>query len=140
MARTTDPVAARIAEVALFAGLPPKKRDLIVKLGTPMSFRTGDELFSEGREKARFHLILSGEADVEVGGEVIAHIGPGAHVGELSLLDGKPASATVRATTPVDTFSLAHWNAGPLLEDAEALRQMLVNVAGWLREARARAT
>jgi CRP-like cAMP-binding protein len=50
--------------------------------------RTGEE----GRE---LFLILDGTVDVEVDGDVVAEIGPGAVVGERAPLEGGKRTATV---------------------------------------------
>ena len=44
-----------------------------------------------------FAVILEGELAVVSGGQQLALVGPGQHVGELSLIDGAPRSATVLA-------------------------------------------
>ena|SRR5579884_3210634 len=61
----------------------------------------GEILVREGTVDARAFLILDGQAQLFVDGELIATAGPGSAVGELGMLDGQPRSATVRALTPV---------------------------------------
>jgi len=60
--------------------------EALVKQGEP-----GDELF----------LLLDGIVDVEVDGDVVAEIGPGALLGERALLEGGTRTATVWAKSPV---------------------------------------
>ena len=75
------------------------------------------------------------EADVRVGDESVAHIGPGGAVGELALIDGRPRSATVVAQTPVRTLSLASWNFRPLLREHPAIAEaLLLEMCERLRE------
>ena len=58
--------------------------ETLVEQGTP-----GDELY----------LILDGVLAVEIDGEAVAEIGPGAIVGERALLEGGIRTATLRAQT-----------------------------------------
>lgn len=46
------------------------------------------------------YLVLDGVLAVEIGGEEVAEIGPGAIVGEKALLEGGTRTATLRARTP----------------------------------------
>jgi CRP-like cAMP-binding protein len=68
---------------------PPFRRlrpsESLVKQGEP-----GDELF----------LLFDGVLAVEVDGQVITEVGPGAILGEMALLQGGRRTATLRAVTP----------------------------------------
>ena len=57
-----------------------------------------------------FHLILEGEADIEVSGRYVATFGPGDYFGEVSLIDGKPRTATVRTKTPMRSLVIPSWS------------------------------
>jgi hypothetical protein len=61
----------------------------------------GDALMTEGEEGRELLLILDGTVDVEVNGDVVAEIGPGALLGERALLEGGKRTATVWATSPL---------------------------------------
>ena len=65
------------------------------------SFAPGDALVKQGDEGRELFLILDGLVDVEVDGEKVAEIGPGALLGEMALLEGGKRMATLLATTPV---------------------------------------
>lgn len=60
----------------------------------------GDCLVHQGEPGDELFLLLDGVAAVEVDGEPLAEVGPGAVLGERALLDGGRRTATVRATTP----------------------------------------
>jgi hypothetical protein len=62
---------------------------------------TGDALVKQGEEGRELFLLLDGIVDVEVDGDVVAEIGPGALLGERALFEGGARTATVWATTPV---------------------------------------
>jgi hypothetical protein len=61
----------------------------------------GQPLMREGEEGRELFLLLDGVVDVEVSGEPVAEIGPGALLGERALLEGGKRTATVVAKTPV---------------------------------------
>ena len=61
----------------------------------------GSALMQQGDEGDELYLLLDGVVDVEVDGDVVAEIGPGALLGERALLEGGKRTATVWATTPL---------------------------------------
>jgi hypothetical protein len=61
----------------------------------------GDALVKEGDAGNELYLLLDGVVDVEVNGDVVAEIGPGALLGERALLEGGKRTATIWATSPV---------------------------------------
>lgn len=68
----------------------PKKRKL----------RTGESLVEQGSEGTELYLLLDGVLSVEVNGQPLAEVGPGAIIGERAILEGGKRTATLRATTP----------------------------------------
>ena len=61
----------------------------------------GDALVKKGDEGRELFLILDGTVDVEVDGDVVAEIGPGALLGERALIEGGKRTATLWATSPL---------------------------------------
>ena len=114
MART-DPVLAMLSKVDLFEALNTGDLRRIRDAGKQLDFPAGEELTVQGKPGGRFFLILDGEVDISVGGRRLRTFGPGEYLGEISLIDGEPRSASAVATTPVSTWSLASWNFRPLL-------------------------
>jgi CRP-like cAMP-binding protein len=55
----------------------------------------------EGEPGTTVFLLLDGVLAVEVGGEEVAQLGPGAVVGERALFEGGRRTATLTAVTPV---------------------------------------
>ncbi len=58
-------------------------------------------LIKQGQPGGSIYLILDGILEVEVNGEPVAELGPGAIVGERAVLEGGKATATVTTRTPV---------------------------------------
>jgi hypothetical protein len=61
----------------------------------------GAVLVTQGAEGDRLYLLLDGVLGVEVDGEQVAEMGPGAVVGERALLGDGVRTATLRALTPI---------------------------------------
>jgi hypothetical protein len=60
----------------------------------------GDTLVEQGDPGDELYLLLDGVLGVEVDGEEVAEVGPGAVLGERALLEGGTRKATLRAATP----------------------------------------
>lgn len=133
MAAATDAVAM-LGSVSLFEELTEKELRAVLETGKEVAHDEGHEVVRQGDSGAGFHLILEGEASVLVGGKERATLGPGDYFGEMSLLDEGPRSATVRATSPLRTFSLTSWKFSPMLERHPSIAlKMLVEMSRRLR-------
>jgi Cyclic nucleotide-binding domain len=76
----------------------------IMREGAKLERRTyeqGQAIVEQGEEGRELFLLLDGIVDVEVDGDEVAEIGPGALLGEMALLEGGKRTATLWATTPV---------------------------------------
>ncbi|MGH7317335.1 MAG: cyclic nucleotide-binding domain-containing protein, partial [Candidatus Rokuibacteriota bacterium] len=81
--------------------------------------RVGEVLYHQGDDGEDLFLVLDGVASVEVDGEIVAEIGPGAVMGERALIEGGRRTATVRAVTPLRGVVVP-----PELVDREALEEL----------------
>jgi CRP/FNR family cyclic AMP-dependent transcriptional regulator len=96
----------------------------------------GKVLVEQGRIGMEFFLIVDGSAAVTRSGKKVATLGPGAHFGELALLDRRPRSATVTSETDMDVLVLSQRQFNTLLEAVPTIaRKMLAALADRLREA-----
>ena len=62
--------------------------------------KQGGALVEQGEKGDELFLLLDGVLRVEVDGERLAEVGPGALLGERSGLEGGQRTATLRAVTP----------------------------------------
>jgi Cyclic nucleotide-binding domain len=60
----------------------------------------GETLVEQDEPGSELYLVLDGMLDVEVDGEVVAEVGPGAILGVRSSMEGGLRTATLRAVTP----------------------------------------
>jgi NTE family protein len=116
----------RLTESPLFEGIPSAELESALRGLERRHVRKGGVLAAEGDYLAEMYVVRSGNADVGVSGhggrpEVVAHVGPGDTVGEMSLLTREPASATVRAVDDVELLVLK-------ADDLEALTERLPRI------------
>ncbi len=94
---------------SFLSALGPQERGDLFARGRPRRYRGGTTLFSEGDTADRVIVLLSGRVKVsyttDEGDEILLAIrGLGELLGELSVLDGEPRSATVTALEAVDAL------------------------------------
>jgi len=108
--------------------------------GRARRFRTGAALFHEGDDSDWIGLIVKGRVKVSCYGadgreRLVAVIGPGELLGELSAIDGQPRSATATALEPLDLHVLTSDEFVALLEKhPDATLGILRSVIGRLRD------
>ena len=102
-----------IRRVPLFSDLSPAQFSIVSATMTKRRYKRGDLIVEQGATSGALFMILSGKARVlshdQRGREVIiATLDTGDCIGEMSLIDGEPHSATVRTETPTDVLVLGH--------------------------------
>lgn len=128
-----------LAAVDIFAGLSRRQIKKLVEAGKEVRSSSEKVIAAEGLGALAFHIILEGTAEVTRAGNSLRELGPGNYFGEISMIDGKPRSATVSATSEVTTFVIPHGQFADLVQrDAELASALLVTLCGRLREAEAR--
>lgn len=101
----------RASEV--FEGLTPEEIREIIHLSEYRALDSGDLLFEEGEPSDALYVVADGEVEVRSqkaggGSTVLAELGPGSVVGEMSLIEGGERSATVEALREVELFRVDH--------------------------------
>jgi CRP/FNR family transcriptional regulator, cyclic AMP receptor protein len=134
-------MSQRLGRVDLFSGLSRRDLDRLARSGRTVDHDADKEIVTEGRDGLSFHLVLGGSADVEVGGQHRRRLGTDDYFGEISLLDGKPRTATVRAGSDgLQTFAITSWDFHSLLrERPEVAHELLITLCARLRDAEASA-
>ena len=104
-----EELRSRLAEIPLFAGCHPPDLAIIAQRAETRDVPRGTTLIAAGDVGDEFFVLLSGTASVARNGVVVGSLAPGAHFGELALLDPAPRSADVVMTSDgsVSVFSRA---------------------------------
>jgi CRP/FNR family cyclic AMP-dependent transcriptional regulator len=115
-----------LKKVPLFSALNRRHLDVIAGHADEVKRDAGAVLARQGARGLEFLLIVEGSARVEKDGEVIARLGAGDFFGEMSLLDGKPRSATVVADSPVVLLVVDVRSFGRLLDTVPGLSKKVM--------------
>lgn len=144
-----DELVAVLEKVDLFHELRPRVLKRIAEAGREETFAAGEPVIVQGEQVSGFrsfsqrgvemHVVLTGSAEARVDGEPHGRLGPGDYFGELSLVDGLPRSAEVRAGADgLTTFAITKWTFADLLEEhPEVAIPMLHVMVARLRAAEA---
>jgi CRP/FNR family cyclic AMP-dependent transcriptional regulator len=118
--------ASALRGVPLFAGMSDRAIDAIYELMSVTRFATDEDLVRQGDPGESFVVLRDGAASVIVDGRPVRQLGPGDFLGEISLIDGGPRTATVRATAPVTALVIGREDFGTMLERHPAVRLELL--------------
>ncbi len=126
--------------VRLLASCTGRELAEVAAVAVPASLPAGTVLTREGQVGGLAYVLETGTCDVVRKGRTVATLGPGDVVGELSLLDGGPRTATVVAATDLEVLEIASRDFQRLLRQAPRLRRsLLAALAGRIREVDRRA-
>jgi CRP-like cAMP-binding protein len=114
-----------LAQISLFAGMDAPELEALARHAFVRKLSRGQVLFNEGEPSEHLFFVRSGRLRVFVAsarGEelVLSVVGPGESLGELSILDRQPRSATVDALEPAELIALPGHEARALLESNQA--------------------
>lgn len=123
-----DPMIELLGKVDLFQGLAERDLRKVLSTSDVEEFPEGLEIVTQDSPGGLFFLVVEGQVDVLVDGQVQAILGEGEYFGEMSLLDGEPRSASVRARTPVKVLSMWRPNFRPLLHEHPSIAEHLLVV------------
>ena len=100
-----------------------------------MTIPAGYTLADQGQTGREAFIIVDGSATVRRNGKKVAVLGPGAVVGELSLLDHGPRTATVTTDTEATVLVLDQRHFTSVIDEVPAHRHKIMAVlAGRIRD------
>jgi CRP-like cAMP-binding protein len=106
-----------LRQVELFAGAPGRMLAGVAAVAVEVDVPEDALVLEQGDLGHTLYVVLEGDMAVEVNGQVIATLGPGAVVGELAILVPEARSATVRALSPGRLLSIDKSAVDELLLD-----------------------
>ena len=105
-----QPSADLIRGIPIFSDLDEASVKQLAGDFIEREFSAGQPIATEGEGGLNFFVVESGSADVTVGGNTVATLGPGASFGEIALVDKSARSATVTATSDLRAYALPVWS------------------------------
>ena len=131
----TQPVLHRnekvelIRRVPLFAGCSKGELEQIAHIADEIDLREGKELTRQGERGREFFVLLEGEADVTQDGQSINQLGAGDFFGEIALVEDRPRTATVTASSPVRALVITDRAFRQLLDEQPEIREKVLAAA-----------
>ena len=128
--RHKDHKVELLSRVPLLSRCSKKELSRIAMLADLVDFKEGDTLMTEGSRGAEFFVIVDGAAEVIKGGNRLAELGAGDWVGEIALLCHVPRTATVVASTPLETLVLTRQGFSALIHDVPSIGTKVLAATG----------
>jgi CRP-like cAMP-binding protein len=131
-----------LASVPLFAKLPKKTLDRLARIVTERQFPAGTDIVNEGEVGAGFFLITDGAVEVlSKDRQRLNALKQGDYFGDMALLDGRPRSATIRATEPTTCLVMSRWDfMAEVRQNPDIALELLAEMSERVRAAEARMT
>ena len=123
-------------KASIFSGLSTEQLSSILNTAEEVSFLKGDVIMTEGEEGGELFIVIEGKIQIEkhAGEDSTIKIAQsekrGMMLGEMSLVDMKPRSATVRADSDLKMVSISRESlAGIFDKDPKVLSTISLNIA-----------
>ena len=143
-AMNADKVVALIEGSRLLADLQRPDVKILATYVRPCALAIGAKAFVEGERAGFLCLVTEGKLHVlkdgDAGSKKLAEIGPGYSVGEMSIIDGMPNSATVVAAQSTTVLVLTRDDLHRIVEEHPRLAATLVWKLGQVVSQRLRQT
>lgn len=124
------PAARRSPESPLFENLSKQELGALIKRMRLEQYQEGDIVITEGESGASLYVIMGGEVKVFTRGKRgesihLATLGSGDFFGEISILTGRPRTATITASSATDLLRLDKGDLDELSETMPRIRDVL---------------
>ncbi|MEA2677400.1 MAG: hypothetical protein QOJ81_1541 [Chloroflexota bacterium] len=128
-----DDARRRLADVALFAGLPPDRVELAMRRAAVRDVKAGTTIIQQGDPADFFYVINSGrvevtQTDASGASHLLRQMGPTEFFGEIGLLSRVARTATVIAMTDCTLVALEGAAFLELVESGPGLTYRLLDV------------
>ena len=124
-----------LSGVALFSGCNNKELEKVAKASDEIRMTAGTLIVDQGQTGREAFVVIDGEVDVKRNGRKVATLWPGAVVGELSLLDHGPRTATAICSTDCTLLVIDQRRFLGVLDAVPAItHKLLAALAARIRE------
>ena len=141
---TRERLITFLLETPMFEDLDPSEIMELIHIVEEEPYQSGDFIFSEGDAGDAWFVLYGGAVEVlkrgETGEKKITELGPKSCFGEISILDGLPRSATIRATENSVVFRVPRDAFAGLVENDHLVAYKLLKHMAILLAARQRNT
>lgn len=132
-APAADDIRRIIADVALFAGLPPARLETAMRKATVRQIAKGETIIHQGDSADNFYVIAEGrvevtQTDAAGSSRVLRQMSRGEFFGEIGLLSRVPRTATVVAQTNATLVALDGATFLELVETGPGLTYTLLDM------------
>ncbi|NND74966.1 MAG: cyclic nucleotide-binding domain-containing protein [Ilumatobacter sp.] len=115
-----------LRNVELFRGCTKKELEKVAKATDEIKMTAGTMIVDQGQMGREAFVIMDGDVTVKRGGRKIATLGAGDVVGELSLLDHGPRTATVVCATDCSLLVIDQRRFLAVLDDVPTIAHKLM--------------
>jgi hypothetical protein len=122
-----------IAKVSVFAGMSGKELESVARNLDEARVDAGTTVIHEGKSNHAFWIVVEGDLALSMRGRVLERISRHGMVGVPSMLDGRPAWATVTALTPVRALVASTAQFGALCADDRVAERLWAQTGTRLR-------
>ena len=123
-------------KASIFSGLTTEQLSGVLDAAEEVSFLKGDVIMTEGEEGGELFVVIEGKVQIEknAGKDFTIKIAQAEHrgmmLGEMSLVDMKPRSATVKADSDLKMVSISKESLAEIFDnDPKVLATISLNIA-----------
>jgi CRP-like cAMP-binding protein len=122
-------------KVPLFSGCTKKELEKVARASDEITMTAGTLLVDQGQTGREAFVLLEGEVVIRRNNRKIATVGPGSVIGELSLLDHGPRTATAVCLTDCTLLVIEQRRFLGVLDDVPAIaHKLLAALASRIRD------
>ncbi len=119
-ADAAKPLIERMRSFQLFQSCSDEFVSTFIRIATPRLVARGDVILNEGQVNQSLLLLSAGVVEVKVNGEKVATLqNPGDLMGEISVLTGRAATASLVALNDVELYEVLAKDLEPSMIDSE---------------------
>jgi CRP-like cAMP-binding protein len=135
MARKSTAYLEHLRSIPLFSACSNKDLQKLAAAGDEVTVPAGTVITDQGQMGREAFVIVAGSVTVRRNGKKVATLGQGAVIGELSLLDHGPRTATVTADTDCTLFVLDQRHFAAVIDEVPTIAHKIMgSLAAKIRE------
>ena len=117
-----------LKDVDLFSQIPGEDLSQVAQIAKEIYFEQDRQIIKQGEVGDCLYLIIEGEVKVLSGDQEIARLGEKESVGEMSILDAEPRSASVFAVTDVVLLEIKQEDFYEMISERPEIAQGVIKV------------